>query len=227
MAFKLDSVVPWGRNANEYMTMFNLTSADLKCKIAGFGDGPSSFNAEMTARGADVTSFDPIYAFSAEDIKDRIEETRNIVMEQMSMNMDNYVWKNFKGLSDLENTRMSAMNSFLLDFEKGKKEGRYVAHSLPDSIELPDKYYDIGLSSHFLLMYTDLGYDFHIKAIYEMLRLCKEIRIFPVCDLDGRDSKLIKDVIEYFGREHTVNISETEYEFQRAANKVLKITDKM
>ncbi len=226
MSFKLKSVVAWGRNADEYINMFNITSADMECKIAGFGDGPSSFNAEMTAKGADVTSYDPIYAFSAEDIKDRIEDTRNIVMEQMSQNMDNYVWTNFKGLSDLENTRISAMNNFLLDFEKGKKEGRYVAHSLPDSIDLPDKYYDIGLSSHFLLMYTDLGYDFHIRAIDEMLRLCREVRIFPVCDLDGRDSKLIKDVIEYFDREHIVDISETKYEFQKAANKVLKITDR-
>ena len=195
----------------------------MECKIAGFGDGPSSFNAEMTAKGADVTSYDPIYAFSAEDIKDRIEDTRNIVMEQMSQNMDNYVWTNFKGLSDLENTRISAMNNFLLDFEKGKKEGRYVAHSLPDSIDLPDKYYDIGLSSHFLLMYTDLGYDFHIRAIDEMLRLCREVRIFPIVDLSGESDPIIADVIEYFKKKYTVHIMDTEYEFQKGGKKLLII----
>lgn len=39
-------------------------------------------------------------------------------------------------------------------------------------------YFDIGVSSRFLLMYTALGYDFHIASMTEMLRVYKEIRIF-------------------------------------------------
>lgn len=33
MSFKLDSVVPWGRNLDEYRTMFMLDDADMKKKI--------------------------------------------------------------------------------------------------------------------------------------------------------------------------------------------------
>ena len=44
MAFKLNSVVPWGRNMNEYRLMFQLEDADMEKKIAGFGDGPASLN---------------------------------------------------------------------------------------------------------------------------------------------------------------------------------------
>jgi len=58
MAFLLDKVVPWGRTRNEYITMFSLTETDLNKKIAGFGDGPASFNYEATIAGNDVTSFD-------------------------------------------------------------------------------------------------------------------------------------------------------------------------
>ena len=65
------------------------------------------------------------------------------------------------------------------DYEKGKAEQRYICHELPDRLPYEDGYFDIGLSSHFLLMYTMLGYDFHISAMAEMLRVCKEIRIFP------------------------------------------------
>ena len=36
MAFKLSSVVPWGRNLDEYKEMFLLTDTDMKKKIAGF-----------------------------------------------------------------------------------------------------------------------------------------------------------------------------------------------
>ncbi len=44
MAFQLNSVVPWGRNLAEYRLMFELSDEDMKKKIAGFGDGPASFN---------------------------------------------------------------------------------------------------------------------------------------------------------------------------------------
>ena len=69
MAFHLDSVVPWGRNLEEYRLMFRLSDEDMKKKIAGFGDGPASFNIEATKQGYSVTSFDPIYCFSKSDIQ--------------------------------------------------------------------------------------------------------------------------------------------------------------
>ena len=62
--FTLDSVVPWGRNLSEYRRMFLLTEEDMRKRIAGFGDGPASFNAETTKLGYDVTSLNPIYNFS-------------------------------------------------------------------------------------------------------------------------------------------------------------------
>lgn len=64
MEFKLNSVIPWGRNIEEYFAMFNLNDSNKKMKIAGFGDGPASFNYEATKAGYDITSFDPIYQFT-------------------------------------------------------------------------------------------------------------------------------------------------------------------
>lgn len=72
-------------------------------------------------------------------------------------------------------------------------------------------------------MYTMLGYDFHIKAMTEMLRVCKEIRIFPIVDLDANKTELISSVIDYFKQKHHVEIVSTEYEFQKGANKMLII----
>lgn len=37
MAFKLDSVVPWGRDLKEYKLMFGLDDSDMSKKIGGFG----------------------------------------------------------------------------------------------------------------------------------------------------------------------------------------------
>ena len=196
MAFKLDSVVPWGRNMEEYKLMFRLEDNDMSKKIAGFGDGPACFNYEMTERNGSVISFDLIYQFSKEDIEKRIEEVRTTVMQQMRANMDNYVWKNIKSLEELESTRMSAVRKFLSDYE------------------------------NFLLMYTSLGYNFHIASMTEMLRVCKEIRIFPIVDLDANKTDLIKNVIDYFQRDYNVEIVKTEYEFQKGDNKLLIIRNR-
>lgn len=221
--FKLSGVVPWGRNFEEYRLMFRLTDDELKKRIAGFGDGPACFNRELTERGGSVVSFDPIYQFTKEDIEKRIGEVRVEVMEQMRQNRDNYVWTKIKSPDELESLRISAMKRFLEDYDKGKAEGRYVHHELPDRLPFEDNYFDIGLSSHFLLMYTSLGYDFHIKAMTEMLRVCREIRIFPIVDLDANKTELIGSVIAYFRENYLVEIVDTDYEFQKGGNKMLII----
>ena len=136
--------------------------------------------------GYDVISYDPIYQFDTEALERRINEVRGIVMQQMKENTAHYIWTGIRDIKELEEIRMSAMKLFLEDYDIGKSEGRYVYHELPDQLQVKDDFYDIGLSSHFLLMYTALGYDFHIQAMTEMLRVCKEIRVFPVVDLDAQ-----------------------------------------
>ena len=223
MAFQLNHVVPWGRNMEEYKSMFLLNEEDMKKKIAGFGDGPASFNFEAHCLGCDITSYDPIYQFSKEELEKRIEDVRGIVMQQMSENMDNYIWTKIRDLHQLEQIRMDAMKLFLNDFETGVSEGRYRYHELPNCLPVEGNYYDIGLSSHFLLLYTQLGFDFHIKAIEEMLRACKEVRIFPVVDLDASQAEMILDVIDEFKKKYNVELKVTNYQFQKDANKMLVI----
>ena len=62
--------------------MFLLNEEDMKKKIAGFGDGPASFNFEAHCLGSDITSYDPIYQFTKEELGKRIEEVRGIVMSK-------------------------------------------------------------------------------------------------------------------------------------------------
>ena len=71
MSIKLESVVPFGRSLDEYQKIFNLSEEDLSKNILGVGDGPASFNVEMLKRGHVVTSFDPLYELSAEEIQQR------------------------------------------------------------------------------------------------------------------------------------------------------------
>jgi len=154
MTIKYHEIKPWGRSFEEYVRMFSLTSVDLKRKIIGCGDGPASFNAELTALGGNIISIDPIYYFSADQIRQRISETYNDVVGQTRRNQDKFIWQEIGSVEELGRLRMSAMTSFLEDFPAGKKQKRYVPGELP-SLPFGNKEFDLALSSHFLFLYTD------------------------------------------------------------------------
>ena len=226
MPFELKSVVPWGRTLQEYGSMFNLTADELRKNIVSFGDGPASFNAEMTTLGNSVTSIDPIYQFSHTELKNRIDEVKVEVLEQIAKNQEKFVWTSIKDINELERLRMGAMNHFLDDLEKGIRDNRYVNHSLPEPTSFADSQFDLGLSSHFLILYAGLGLDFHIKAISEMMRICTEIRIFPLLNLNAERSEVLDGILDYFGKEYEAEIAVSGYEFQKGGNKLLKISNK-
>jgi len=223
MAFELQDVVPWGRNLDEYRRMFRLSEEELRRSIASFGDGPASFNGEATALGAQVASYDPVYRFSRAELARRIDETCDVVMAQLMRNLENYHWTQISSPAELRELRMGAMRRFLDDFEPGRRAGRYVDHTLPDRVGLPDHTYELGLSSHFLLLYESLGLDFHLAALDEMLRLCREVRVFPICNLDGKATELAAKVIAHYRRLRTVEVVPTGYRFQKSTNELLII----
>ncbi len=131
MNFTLDRVVPWGRSYDEYLRMFTLTEDDLDRRILGCGDGSASFNAELSQRGGQVVSIDPIYIFDVNQIQDRIAETYETVMAQTQKNRHEFVWDAITSVEELGRIRMAAMDIFLQDFTAGKHAGRYVAGELP------------------------------------------------------------------------------------------------
>jgi len=225
--FSLDQVVPWGRSFDEYCTMFKLTPSDLSGKILGCGDGPASFNAEATAKGHSVVSADPIYAFSAAEIAARIEDTRIKVMEQTRANKQSFVWNTFKTPNELEQFRLSAMDLFVKDFQSKDAGERYVTAELP-KLPFEDNAFDMALVSHFLFLYSDkLDYDFHLPSILELLRVAKEVRIFPLIDLSGRLSDHLDPVISKL-RENDIDVRTIKvgYEFQKGGNQMLVLTKK-
>ncbi|POZ53444.1 SAM-dependent methyltransferase [Methylovulum psychrotolerans] len=219
MGFTLDKIVPWGRSYHEYVNMFALGEADLQHRILGCGDGPASFNAQLTERGGDVVSLDPIYAFGRAQIQTRIAETYPVVMAQTFKNQDNFVWDSITSVEQLGQIRMSAMALFLADFEAGQQAGRYVTGELP-SLPFPDQSFGLALSSHFLFLYSDhLSAEFHIQALLDMLRVAKEVRVFPLLSLNGSPSPHLP-IVKAKLAEQGFNSEErrVDYEFQRGGN---------
>jgi hypothetical protein len=227
MAFNYTSVVPWGRSFEEYRGMFDLTEADLDCKILGCGDGPAAFNSCMNQKGKRVISIDPIYQFTKEQLEERIRITFDDVIEQTRRNEDKFIWTRMKDVDTLGRTRMAAMTAFLSDFEQGLKEKRYVHAELPN-VPFIDKQFDLALSSHFLFLYTDnLTLEFHIEAIAEMLRVAKQVRIFPILDVNSNRSSYVDPVKSHFeARGIQTAEQKVDYEFQKGGNTMLVLQEK-
>jgi hypothetical protein len=224
--FTLDQVVPWGRSFNEYRNMFALTDGDLTRVMLGCGDGPASFNAEATRRGASVVSCDPLYQFAKNEIEDRITATTEQVLEQTARNAHEFVWQGeIQSPDDLRRVRLDAMREFLEDYDSGKREGRYVVGALP-ALPFGDATFELGLCSHFLFLYSaHLSQEFHSASVRELCRVAREVRIFPLLALGGGSSEFVDVcVADTTAAGLHVSIETVAYEFQRGGNQMMRIT---
>jgi hypothetical protein len=221
---KLSSIVPWGRSLDEYRGMFALSSADLGCRILDCGGGPASFNAEGTALGARIVSVDPIYAYAAQDIERRIEETIGTMMSQARAQADRFVWRYFADPEALGRARRAAMQLFLADYEAGKQAGRYLEGALPN-LPFASGSFDLALSSHLLFLYSDhLSLGGHLAGVRELLRVAGEVRLFPLDTLPGERWPHFAPVCDALRCDGlAVEEVKVAYEFQRGANSMLRV----
>jgi len=222
MTFTLESVVPWGRTFNEYVSMFALSSQDLKLNILGISDGPASFNAEATAQGVKVLSIDPLYSYSALEIQEQFSKTKSTIIEQIQSNQSEFSWITFSSIDGLVQAREQAMKLFIEDFTSEYSNPRYLTSSLP-LLPLEDQEFDLSLCSHFLFLYS-LQHDreFHVKSIKEMCRVSKQSRIFPVLELGAKESRHLSAVrAELESEGYDTELKKVPYEVQKGGNQML------
>lgn len=223
--FTLKQVVPWGRSFDEYSRMFALTDSDLEGRILGCADGPASFNAELSAAGGRVTSCDPLYRYSADEIRQRIEDTSAEMIEQTRQNMDEFVWSDeLPDVDALARHRLAAMERFLGHYEAGRSEGRYIAAELP-ALPFGTDSFDLAVCSHFLFLYTEqLSAQFHLESIRSMIRMAEEVRIFPLLELGTVPSRHVESVTAGLRDEgYRVTVEVVHYEFQRGGNQMMRV----
>jgi hypothetical protein len=220
----LENVVPWGRSFDEYREIFSLTEEDLKKNILGCGDGPASFNAELTRQGGRVVSIDPIYQFDGRSLQKRISAVYDEVIPQMHENKDKYIWQRISSVEELGRIRMGAMQKFIADYESGKQAGRYMHQELPALI-FENQQFDLALCSHYLFLYSDhVSLDAHISSIKELCRVAKEVRIYPLLALSGEISQHLKEVVSSLDKVGLASsLTEVNYQFQKGATQMLVV----
>ncbi|WP_298770786.1 hypothetical protein [uncultured Shewanella sp.] len=221
---ELKNTVPWGRSFEEYKEIFSLTENDLLKYILGCGDGPASFNADLTSKGGKVVSIDPTYRFNVDQFKSRIEAVYNEIMPQMEIYKDKYIWESIFSVEELGKIRISAMEKFMVDYEKGKNEGRYKEASLPN-LDFQDGQFDLALCSHYLFLYSEqVDLEEHINSLIELCRVAKEVRVYPLITLNGEISPHLNKVILELKRiGKTTYLSDVNYKFQKGATQMLVV----
>ncbi|MGH7947006.1 MAG: methyltransferase domain-containing protein [Opitutaceae bacterium] len=180
-------------------------------------------NAEAIRRGACVVSCDHLYRFSGKQVRDRIEATRDEILEQARRNRATFVWNDIRDVEELDRVRMEAMDVFLADYEAGRVQGRYVEAALPE-LPFPDGAFDLALCSHLFLYSDQLSESFHRQAVAELCRVAGEVRIFPLLSLAGTQSPHVPAVQEAAGQAGLATRIETvPYEFQRGGNRMMRV----
>ena len=222
---QLDDVVPLGRSFDEYKLMFQLSETDLNKNIVGVADGPACVNAELTKLGTNYVSVDPVYVFSANEIKDKFNQVIDDIISQVEASPADWVWNYHKNIQSLKNTRINTMKKFTADYTSGVQEGRYICGELP-VLNFNDKHFDLALCSHFLFLYSDFfSYEFHLDSLLEMLRVANEVRIFPLLTLNAKQSDYVLPLMEQLEKlGYSAVIKEVDYEFQKDGNAMLSVT---
>ena len=227
MAMKLETIVPFGRSLDEYIKMFDLTNADLTQRILGVGDGPASFNAEATQSGYTITSIDPLYQFSGDEILARFNAVVDDIIDQVKASPNDWNWSYHHSPENLLANRVQAIHTFIGDYDAGKAERRYLVEALP-ALSFANQTYDLALCSHFLFLYSEqLDYQFHLASLQEMLRVSQEVRLFPLLNLMRQRSPHLDPILQTLTTQgHTLTIKKVPYELQKGGNEMLVITTK-
>jgi SAM-dependent methyltransferase len=220
--FELGGVVPWGREADEYEAFFALDDVAPSARVLDCAGGPASFTAEWRARGRRVTAADPLYRFSSDAIRARFEAACGPMRLGMERAHAEFVWDFYGSEDGVVERRVRSLERFAAD--RNSHPGHYVAAALP-LLPFARGTFDLVLCSHLLFLYAaDLSRELHVAALREMLRVGREVRVFPLLDLDGAPSAHLEPALAALGGEARAELVSVPYEFRRGANRLLRLT---
>jgi len=215
----------WGHNLDDYLEIFDLSSIDLKASFLEYGSGASAFNSMVNEKGGKVISCDPLFIYDNKEIKAEALLIFDEMVERVKSIKDKFDFSKFGGLDGLISLRRKGMDKFFSDYETGKKEGRYISTAENNTLPFPDFTFDYALSSHYLFAnFDNQDVNFHLNIIRELLRVAKEVRIFPVIDRFGEPSPFLGPVLLGLNQEqYGVEVREVKYSLQAKGNAMLRV----
>ncbi|KTD38657.1 hypothetical protein Lnau_0467 [Legionella nautarum] len=217
-------LVLWGHHADEYQEMFDLSKEDMNARIVEYGCGPSAVNAELTATTKNIISCDPLFNLDKDTLYTKVTLVFADMVSRVLKDQEKFDFSRYGSPQLLVDERQEGIAKFFADYEKGKKEKRYIAVS-EYALPFADFSFDLALSSHYLFAdLDDQDVDFHLQVIKELARIAKEVRIFPLIDRYNQPSPFLGPVLlglqqDNFGTE----VREVAYHLQPSGNAMLRV----
>lgn len=204
-----------GRGLAEYVAMFGLDPEKLRGKrILDCAAGASSFRSEMKGRGFSVTAVDPLYSRTPDELE-------RLARENLEKHLISHPKFMVDAEKDFSDDRVRAYEMFIRDYREDPKG--YICAELP-YLPFGDGDFDLVVYANFLFLYEDLlNYKFHVESVREMLRVGREVRIFPVFNLHkGIRSRYLKGVVSAL-KEYDVRVEKVRHYRDAGFNEMLRI----
>lgn len=222
--YEVEGVAFIGRTFEEYARFFDLDPAALEGRrVLDCPAGPSGFVAGATARGATAMGVDPVFQAPPDELAARQQSAVDNVAAELPEKAHLFTWEFYDDVEDrLRYLRRAGRRSCR---EIRDSPGRYVAGALPN-LPFADDAFDLVCSANFLFLYSDrFDRDFHLAAMRDLLRVAREVRVFPTVGLDTERSPHLDPVCEVMERAgHDVDLRTVPYEFQQGADEMLVVS---
>lgn len=222
MSLELDDFLITGRTFEEYAAFFDLDAASMHTmKVLDCPSGASSFIATAKKLGIVAKGCDILYRHDLDALCKQGEKSiEKIYADTSWMAENNFTF--YRSIERHKEHRKGALEAFCADYNAED----YLFAELPQ-LPYEDECFDLILSSHLLFVYDDrLDLAFHEATIAEMLRVAKEVRIFPLVDYKNSHadkaqnlSPLAYKIAKKFGGE----IRKVGFEFQKNAGYMMRI----
>ncbi|MDE3000112.1 MAG: methyltransferase domain-containing protein [Gemmatimonadota bacterium] len=223
--FDFGGAVPaWGRSAAEYEAFFALSDVPSTARVLDCGGGPSSFAAEWGVKGRSVVAVDPVYRFSGRKLEADFQSTSARMLKGAREAYARFVWDHYGSPEAVVRLRRNVLSTFLRDFRSATASGRYVAGQLPQ-LPFRSNSFDLVLCSHLLFLFSaEFDSETHESHLLEMLRVGREVRVFPLLDMAGKPSRHLDHTIQKMRDRADVEVVPVPFEFRRGDSNMLRLT---
>ena len=218
-------LVLWGHHLDEYRDMFDLPQAALGMRFLEFQSGVSAFQADLRSQAAHLVSYDTWFDLSQADLQQKAEASFAERLTQITQRSEEFDLSRYAGsLEQLVAYRRQGMAEFFQDYDLGHAEGRYL-FAAQTILPFADFFFDYALSAHHFFSATaPQSVDYHIETIEELARAAKEVRIFPLVDVQGVPSELLGPVILALQcKNYGIEVRNVAYHLQPRGNAMLRI----
>ncbi|MDE2889485.1 MAG: class I SAM-dependent methyltransferase [Gemmatimonadota bacterium] len=223
--FNFGGAVPaWGRSAAEYEAFFALSDVPSSARVLDCGGGPSSFTAEWGGTGRFVVAVDPVYGFSGHKIEADFQSTSARMLKGAREAYARFRWDHYGSPESVVRLRRDVLSTFLRDFRSASASGRYVAGRLPD-LPFRSKTFDLVLCSHLLFLFSaEFNLEMHVACLWELLRVGREVRVYPLLDMSGKPSRHLDHTIQKMRDRADAEVVPVPFEFRRGDTNMLRLT---